>query len=280
MITRQRMTVEEWVRVEDNPIQRDTQRHANKATRKHLKHKCETHQLVSAALLPDGTMYKLDGHTRALLWSTGKLEPPADYVLVDVYNVASKGDVERLYRTFDGSSAAETAADRISGAFRRIGVTPDSGIFTNGGLSSALKLIHGCSSEELAVRINDIVHEWRHELLLIETYHLPHTKFLSGVVAAMLLSVRLHGPDAMEFWRAYTDGKGSNIEGVKDAVAALDECVKVARLSKRTGGAQHMRDITCKAWSCFMRHVRGERLRGAVKATDVTQVIARARVAK
>ena len=70
-MTVRKMTVAEWIKVEDNPIQRDTEHHAAKA--KHLLTPLPSHAFVFACELPNGKLIKLDGHTRALLWQRGQV---------------------------------------------------------------------------------------------------------------------------------------------------------------------------------------------------------------
>lgn len=69
-----KMLVEDWIKVEDNPIQRDTEKHAAKA--KHLMTPHPSHSFVFAAELPNGKLIKLDGHTRALMWRRKDVSPP------------------------------------------------------------------------------------------------------------------------------------------------------------------------------------------------------------
>ena len=85
-----RMGVRQWVNVPDNPRQRDTVRHANKAKRKHLKEADEAHGIVFAAMLDGEITWKLDGHTRAYLWDTGELELPKGKLTVVCFNVSSE----------------------------------------------------------------------------------------------------------------------------------------------------------------------------------------------
>ena len=70
------MLPEEWFTVPDCPIQRDTKRHADKASKSHLKQQSSAQWIVHMATLPDGRCFKVDGHTRSLLWEEGRLPVP------------------------------------------------------------------------------------------------------------------------------------------------------------------------------------------------------------
>ena len=80
------MSIEEWIKVKDCPTQRNTEIHAKSARKKNLKESSITHSQVSAAQVKTkGNMYKLDGHTRAYLWSEKILIPNFEQVSVTLY---------------------------------------------------------------------------------------------------------------------------------------------------------------------------------------------------
>lgn len=87
-----KMLVEDWIAVDANPIQRDTERHAAKA--KHLRVFHPTHSVVSAAELPSGKLIKLDGHTRALMWRRKEIPAPTQVTVV-CYQVKDKAEAEQ-----------------------------------------------------------------------------------------------------------------------------------------------------------------------------------------
>src|SRR5260370_461566 len=60
------LTVAEWLEIPDNPRQRDTERHLQRA--KHLMTPAPTHRRVAMAqATTDDRRWKLDGHTRAII---------------------------------------------------------------------------------------------------------------------------------------------------------------------------------------------------------------------
>ena len=131
------MSVSQWIAVPDCPIQRDTERHASKA--KHLLKPLDIHAVTFAAELPDGSLVKLDGHTRALLWKRNQVRHPPE-VRVNVIPVKNIAEANVLYGTLDSKDALETASDKISGGFHAIEFQPKSGLLIAGGLANALRL--------------------------------------------------------------------------------------------------------------------------------------------
>ena len=86
----QQISVDQWGKFLDNPRQRDTERHAKAAAQKHLKEYNQVHAQVAAGVLPDGTIYKLDGHTRSV--QTLGQPPRPDVVVGEPFDVV----VERV----------------------------------------------------------------------------------------------------------------------------------------------------------------------------------------
>ena len=97
------MSVEQFHKIKDNPIQRDTERHATLANRPpngHLSKIHPSHASVAVAQLPNGKYTKLDGHCRSMLWDIGALEEP-NILYVTVYPAANVDEIKDYYLTFD-----------------------------------------------------------------------------------------------------------------------------------------------------------------------------------
>jgi hypothetical protein len=199
------MTVAKWIAVKDNPIQRDTERHAARA--KHLLNPKDTHAAVSAAELPDGTLIKLDGHTRALLWARNQVTPPAA-VTVTIYPVKNLAGAEDLYKTFDAKEAMETMADKITGGYHRAGFKPESTYLSSAQITNALRIawrgLHATSVDDVVkVEVYDIIEEFLPELVQFDTFSVTNhangkIKIPGAVFGAFLLSYRM----ATASWRS------------------------------------------------------------------------------
>jgi hypothetical protein len=229
------MSPTQWARVQDNPIQRDTEAHARRALKTHLSQPSVAHWVCHAAILPDRTMVKLDGHTRAYLWRTGQLFAP-EQVTVMVYPVATMDEAEALYSTFDSPSATETAPDRLSGAYRRANIAPTSSLLNVGGVTMALKfMFYGARSPALGF-IYSAVEDYRAELMLLDSLQLSSPQLPGGWLAGALITLRVRGNAAMPFWRAFAGNSGVSVDGVSDGVHMLTNTIRIAKASGTVTG--------------------------------------------
>jgi len=235
------MTVREWIAVPDNPIQRDTERHAQKA--KHLHTPKPTHWIVFACEFPDGKIVKLDGHTRALLWKRNEIpQPRSGHVECHLVPVKNEAEAMDLYRTFDSKEALETVADKVSGAFGHLKFHPDSVLLQRGGISSALKGVwnvycgRAMSSHEqkrdsngkikkVPFDIYAAIDEFATELFALDSYNLKPGECASGVLAAFILTYRRHGMKVVPFWTAVFGNGGERSHGKMDGVQAVVELI-------------------------------------------------------
>lgn len=256
-----KMSVADWIAVQDNPIQRDTERHASKA--KHLLTPSPTHAHVSAAKLPDGTLIKLDGHTRALLWARNAVPRPP-HVECAVIPVKTIAEAKDLYTHFDSKDAVETATDKISGGFRDIGFEPKSGLLKSGQVGSALRIawivVYGYSKEKTAKNTYQMVNEFAEEILALDDLELGKRAAFGGIIAAFLLSYRKYGEECLPFWRAVFGNAGTKINGQMDAVQALNELMLNRKL---TYGSSAMMDLCARALHAYEKY-RDEEMLGIV----------------
>ena len=206
-ISQTKMTVTEWIFIEDCPIQRNTDIHASKARNKHLKKSSITHQKVSMALLPGGKTFKLDGHTRAFLWKEKSLTPCFDHVLVDVYHVNSIDEVKDLYKHFDNPSATETSIDRLHGAFRLYDFHPKSSLVSKGGMNTA---IYAClNMERVPQDIYTNVAPFIEPIKFIDKEMFTTSLFPAGIIAGMLATTYRFKDENFDFWRLYFNEMGT-----------------------------------------------------------------------
>lgn len=273
------MTVADWIAVADNPIQRDTERHARVASRTHLKKPSESHALVAAAELPDGTMYKLDGHTRAYLWQNDKLPRPAD-VIVTVFDVATVADVIELYKHFDNPAAAESARDRLAGAYRLHNIVPTSPLLTDGGVSTALDCLSTGGTRALsglpAMTIYDAVLDWKSELLLLDALEHGNKKAMpSPLIVAALATYRKRGPIAAAFWAGYLANKGVSADGSACGIETLRRLVQSWR-DKSTLAVNRTATFeqAGKALSCVEAWLEGRKFVKQPNQTDLVAYLA------
>jgi len=255
------MSVREWASIPDNPRQCNTEANAIRAAKNHLREPSPTHKWVHMAELPNGRRFKLDGHTRALLWSQGKLQAPSR-VYVTVYQCESLSDVCKLYDTFDSSFAAENANDRLFGALREHDIIP-AGLLLTGGISTACKIISPNAT------IHDFCCEWKPELVSLSSLTATSTAMPAPLIAAAIVSIRKYGEEAIDFWVQYSAGLGKRLNGKSCGVDELTRIVSDLRARRKlvSSGAQGM-DIAGRAASCVEAWIEGRMFVQPAKRRD------------
>lgn len=261
------MSCEDWIAVPSNPIQRDTERHAQRA--KHLLVPLPVHAVVAAARLPSGKLVKLDGHTRALIWDRLIVPRPAQ-IEVHLYEVPDLEEAARLYKTFDSKEAMETSTDKVSGALRGMGYTPQSGQIASGAINSALRIswqaVYGFSHRDQARDVYEAINEFAAEIIALDEMGLAKGQLRTGVMAAVFISFRKHGDPVMGFWRAVANDSGTKNAGVMDAVQGLKEVM----LSRPTNaGHNASNDLCARALTCVEAWHRGENFHRLPRPTDI-----------
>jgi hypothetical protein len=253
-----KMTVADWIAVQDNPRQRDTERHL--ARSKHLLTPQPTHAFVAAAKLPDGTLVKLDGHTRAMAWARNMVKRPP-HVEVSIVAVKSLDEAKNLYGHFDSKDALETATDKISGGFNELGFEPKSGLLKSGRIGTALaiawKAVHGYAKDAAAKNTYEMINEFAAEILAIDDLELTKQAANSGIIAAFLLSYRKHGEQCLPFWRAVFAGAGTKVNGQMDAIHAVNELM--LQRKGAYGGAVAL-DLCARALHAYEKYRNDEML--------------------
>lgn len=263
-----KMTVSQWAGVMSNPRQRNTERHAAKAGRGHLKSSSPTQARVFAARLPGGSLVKLDGHTRGLLWSEGKLDAPK-VIYVDVIDVKSMDEAKELYTHYDSSSTTENATDRMFGALREAGISPESGLLASCGHTSALKKL-----EPVGTPIYQIVKRWKRELQMLDSIGAGAKSMNSGMVLGSLCLLRVRGERAMPFVAAVVRDAGARDASGSDGVDAIVRYVNEKK-GKTTGEAV-IKDVAGRCITAFEGWLVGRRFRQAARVTDFQEYLGRA----
>lgn len=272
----QSMTTSEWIAVPDNPRQRDTERRLKNAT--HLIPVLPTHLVVSAAFnRATNEMWKLDGHTRALLWSRHPELAPIQ-VLVNIYEVNSTEEAAELYTHFDNPLAVETPRDRLSGSLHELGWTPSSNFMRNMNYTLGLARAEGIrqgnvtevrvSGRAATMSIYQLVPLWFEELKALDELNLVSRKFKSQIFAAALLTLRRRGTKrGIEFWHLYNTDQGVKLTDEIDGVEALTRLVANHKASDRT--------LLPRAISCFeswrLKKTYSAKAHSSPKSTDLVK---------
>lgn len=250
------LAVEHWISIPDNPRQRDTAARAKRA--KHLRELHPTHCLVNMARLPDGSCYKLDGHTRAYLWQNGQLERP-EKAFATVWQCSAIDDVKALYGTFDSKEAVESVTDRVFGAVREHGVQFESDLLKSMRFASGMRLASDMMWGQAPARektIYEMMDYWAPELVLLDNCRPSRRRFHTGVLTAALLTFRRYGPEASNFWKNFAMGAGTKINGDRDAVQALEERMEYLRSGNKLTGRGNNNQVVRICLSAFDAYQR------------------------
>lgn len=272
------MTPAQWKLIPANPRQRNTEYHLNRAT--HLLSPSPTHAFVSMAQDEAGNSWKLDGHTRSLLWERSpNLAPQTIYITV--YHVKNQSEAAELYTHFDSPKSVETTTDRSFGAMREQNWSPKSSLFKdNNSITTALLITEGIISnvslsKSRRVSIYSLLPLWLEELKLLDSI-LPHRKkFTSTLVAAALLTIRrrLSNPKfvsrTLEFWQLYLEDKGVKLENQMDGVEALTRLVFKSK-QEPWSNSQQM-ELLARAISSFEGWWRKHQYSSLPKQTDTKE---------
>jgi hypothetical protein len=239
--------------IPDNTRQRDTESRARRAH--HLRKPHPSHQKVNIARFPDGTLMKLDGHSRSFIWMSGEVPAP-EVIYADVWDCQTEEDAKDLYMTFDSQDAVENSTDRIFGGLKEKNVKFQSEFMQSGRFSAAMRIadeaLYGWNNRTIRGQgFYDMLFNWLPELTLLDECRPSRQKFIAPVMAAALLTFRRHGADAGAFWSTYATGKGTKIEGEMDAVQAFQE--RIYRLTRdgKTAGRENHAAIIRVAISAF-----------------------------
>lgn len=237
------MDTDKFIKIQANPIQRDTRVHAKTASKKHLAVDAVTHCKVSIAKA-GAIQWKLDGHTRAYLWKEGELKAPS-LLSVDVYDVKDKAEAIALYRHFDNKNATESNQDQITGALRYMGITNyDPAFARNCGMYSACQLINiACKRFDPRQSVLDTLIPYKKEIkmLINQFWSKTTTGGKPGIpgctVAAFLITTKMYREDCLGFWDGYYTGEGGEtLKSGRDGSKAAADYIKAARKDDRIMG--------------------------------------------
>lgn len=251
------MSVADWIKVLMNPRQRD---HELRLDKRHLRQPHPAHAIVYMAELPDGSTYKLDGHTRAELFRRGSLMAPGA-MLVVVYKVETIADVKTLYDAFDNRDATKTPQDTIQSASREYDIAFKTTWLRKGQFASAMNLA-GDLMRKNAPRNNfDRVEFFKEELALFDSIEPSKPKFPIGIGAGALLFLRKHGKAALPFLRSYNKSLGVRAGNKRDAVVYLEEYLNGERKARALAGRVANTSNCAFALACMEASFSGLRQR-------------------
>ena len=247
------MPVSEWIAMTDHPRQRDTERHSRKSHWKLARRAqgpvAETLRWVIAADFT-GTLYKVDGHTRAYLWDN-KLLPVPKTVFATIYRCQTISDVNEVYGVFDTQIASETLYDQVTGAFREQGLTIKSKRLRAGTIVDALSIARRAQAGgKEDFDLYEAVAYFAQELRLLDSVDPQPDQFHTGVVSAALLALALT-PKTLDFFARLATMKvpAATVPKKKDVLDPLERVLwNIAKIKKdKTGWKPDIQMDLCTA---------------------------------
>ncbi len=234
------MSVEKFCNLPDHPKQRNTMRRAIKYSRpgKHLAKAHHMHMLVQAVQFK-GKIYKLDGHTRAVLWKNGKLEPFSNDVSVIMHQVDNEDDFINFYDAVDNPMPPKKSTDRIYSALKLKGIIGKNLLAAEAhGLTSAMREMTPDYKHELDMV--PLVTTWLPDIKALDSIKNLTTKIMpSSFITGFLMCYRYarqnkkDAASVISLFRAYTDKNNSILnEGKMNAVYALHRLRETAEKEK------------------------------------------------
>lgn len=253
----ERFSMHDWVYgFETNPRQRETENRADRVNKTYLAKPSLDHLFVNGAICKeDENFYKLDGHTRAELWSTGKLAAFDDHVIVNLLVLETLEEVKDHYTHYDSAGAVEKPSEKAQGSIREQGLMMESGFFSSGQFTNCCRVALGFFNTgncpyniyEMAGILKNFLPKADHLFTLRKNSRkAPMDQGMSG---AMLLTLMADPAAAEAFWTLYmTDGGIKDAQG-RDAVLALRD--RAADKNTKHGGDAGIRDAANAAISAF-----------------------------
>lgn len=276
------MPTDVWMRIRDNPRQRDVKARVAKGRASHLMKFDESHRKVTIGSLPDGRQFKVDGHTRCFVWQSGMAVPPQS-VIVETWLCNDIEAVQSLYDKCDNNVASETGSDRVTGASRSLDMTFESSMLHWGEVSTAVRILWQFLEKRKIKRgekdqvITKAVRLFSNELAALDKCSPTRKKFPQCVVAAALLSLRADRDDAEHFWTNYAKGLGEKSGGLRDAVAVFED--RLPAILKKGNGTKEMETMR-EAVAAIQAYKAGKVYTNSRGYTSIDSIKLRAYAAK
>lgn len=265
--TTKKMSVAEFLKIKDNPVQRNTETHALRCNRPNgsLSVLAPTHHRVAIAQTKSGkSAWVLDGHTRRYLWERGELEQPSS-LTCDIYTVKGVEEAIELFDMYDSQSSVKNSSDVLYGAFRYHKFQPHTTLFQQSGTLGAIKRLAFPTrwSDVRNLKITELVEPWIPTLRIIDNsaHSIRSPKlFPSWVMTAMLMTTRRDKAVAMSFWEAYGTNLGTKSQKSIDGIYALTMLRDYVKDNHHRTGNSLIAEFTPIAIELYEQWAKGKRL--------------------
>lgn len=253
------MGLDEWIAVPDCARQRDTAKRARVAAVKYLAAYQPIHRVVFAATINGRVFCKLDGHTRAMLWQSGKLSgPPDGKVTVNLIAVKTPEEACEVYDMIDSGKSVKQSCDIVFGACRERGIDFGSSLLRPCTFGTQMRMAAtGWKGHYSAYKLVEI---WADELIALDSIGMSSNYGI--LIGVMLLTIRRDGLEkASKFWLALDREQGQKDSRGYDAIQVLHGVINTRRAEGRTAGWENLKSVAGEAWSAYNAYFQGRRFK-------------------
>jgi len=262
-----RMSVQDWIAVPDNPVQRDTVRGAASAKRRHLASHVVAHDEVHAAVYKGAILCKVDGHKRALLWESGELKMPLDKC-VNIYPYVCCAKTRKdaleeavvMYDWKDSKGPLKDTSDTLYGSLRSLNIFLQSPLLKASRFSVGLQIAEGHkwnTSKDSRI----FVQRWANELVTLDSWGLTPRRISAPIVALALMTICRYGAKRTKDFFVGVNGDIGNKSSLgRDGIDALVHHLDVRSKESRMTGWTNLLDICSRSLSAYMAWRTGRML--------------------
>lgn len=256
------MDVSSFCSLPDHPKQRETTLRAIRTNSpgKHLSSPDKMHMDVKAVRY-QGKIYKLDGHTRAILWKSGKLKSFSNKVLCIIYEAENEKEFHKMYDRCDSADSVEKGQDRIYSALKICGIKHKNIFkYPTHGLTSAMReLTPDYRGEKNMV---PLVQTWLPEIKALSRITGLSPKIMpSSFIAGFIMTHRYarqrkaNPASVIEFFTKYASREASTLEmGQYNAVYGLHELRHKAEKQKLLSHVRNNSWIASKVLKLWLHY--------------------------
>lgn len=249
------MPTSAWIALAPHPLHRNVEKHATRDQWKLAKRAqgavAESLRWLIGAEF-EGEVYKLDGHTRAYLWTHSRLPVPAT-VFATIYRCKTRDEFLELYASFETQPNTGRQQDRVSAALREIGLELRSRRLRHGAFADVLSLAWrgktrgidstGRKYEDFDVR--QAIAAFAPELRALDSIGPTPEVFYTGVCAAALLALAADA-NTIEFFRDVADPVVSRRdEPPYTPVQAVRREIELLKQKKKSARDRNAQEILC-----------------------------------
>ncbi len=249
-----KIKIAEYLEINDNPRQRNTELRAKTAKRKHLSEWSPAHELISVSRLPCGEMYLNDGHTRRFLIEEGHFDDDSlpKHVWAFIIDVENEEQAAENYKCYDSKESVEQASDMNYSTMKELGHVFKSERFQK---PSDLGAVNAVCCDGSAVTREDWMSLWFDEIIELDEYDIPKGSargvkktVTAGFISGCLMLIGREY-DVKDFILAVRGNLGSKSGGKKCGVQHF--CDWITNTEEKTSGYEGYLNVMRKTLSCF-----------------------------